>query len=92
MESSNSNTELSKLGYTETSSGSHLVFNHELVTLHHQLEFVPLGSQTADCLHPAACHSSQKPVFVFSFLKQGQNLRIKKSNGSFYQALKILLL
>lgn len=51
-----------------------LFFNHELVTLHHELKFVPFCSQSADGVQTSTCHGPQEFVLVFRLLELRQYL------------------
>lgn len=52
----------------------YLFFNHELMTLHHQLKFVPFGSEGADGVQTSTRHGAQQPVLLLRLLELRQNL------------------
>lgn len=53
---------------------SHLLFDHQLVALDNELQFVPFGSQRGQGVQAAAGHRSQQAVLLLSAREVGQDL------------------
>lgn len=52
----------------------HLFFDHELVTLHDELQFVPLGPQGGERVSAGPGHGPEQPVLLLSRLELRKDL------------------
>ncbi len=68
----------------------YLLFNHELMTLHHELKFVPFGSQGADGVQSSTRHRAQQPVLLLRLLELRQDLHT--TSHSIYTTLYLYML
>lgn len=60
---------------------SHLLFDHQLVALDNELQFVPFGSQRGQGVQAAAGHRSQQAVLLLSAREVGQDLHSDAQHG-----------
>lgn len=70
----------------------HLVLDHELMTFHDKLQFVPLGSERRQWVQTGPGHGSQQAVLLLSELKLRQDLQTQAEKKKSEQILNVLKL
>ncbi len=54
----------------KTNTQVYLIFDHELVALHHDLKLIPASLELTQLLYSTPCHRVKQLVFAFSIQKQ----------------------